>query len=104
MRLESVFLEDTESELESAADRLRSSNIKRLIDFTGAAIGLLFLLPFLLLIAAVIFIDSPGPIFFVQRRTGYGGTPFCIYKFRTMTVLEDGPVVLPAVRHDERST
>lgn len=59
---------------------------KRVVDVLVAAIGLLILLPFGLLVAIAIKLDSPGPVFFRQERVGRGGVPFRIFKFRTMTV------------------
>ncbi|MBL8204155.1 MAG: sugar transferase [Blastocatellia bacterium] len=59
---------------------------KRLIDFAGAAVLLLLLSPLLLLIAALVKLTSPGPIFFTQERLGYNKRLFRIYKFRTMVV------------------
>lgn len=59
---------------------------KRAIDIVLALLGLLALLPFLLLVAVLIRCSSPGPVFFKQRRSGLGGIPFDIYKFRTMVV------------------
>jgi putative colanic acid biosynthesis UDP-glucose lipid carrier transferase len=99
-----LWVSDADLELAEAAKRLRNARLKRVMDFTGAAAGLVVFLPFLLLVTAAIFIDSPGPIIFRQRRTGYDGVPFFIYKFRTMTVLADGPNIRPAVRGDGRST
>src|SRR5262245_56028918 len=63
---------------------------KRAFDIIGASAALLFLSPCLLTIAAVIRLDSAGPIFFLQRRGGFAGAAFLIYKFRTMTALDDG--------------
>lgn len=90
--------------LEPGALRLRQSKLKRLIDVVGALTGLLFLSPFLVIVATLICIDSPGPAFFRQRRTGRDGVPFLIYKFRTMRVLEDGAKVVQASRGDSRVT
>ncbi|PPS43423.1 sugar transferase [Chroococcidiopsis sp. TS-821] len=59
---------------------------KRTIDILGAGIGILLLSPLMLAIALVIFLDSPGPVFFRQERLGRGGKPFLIWKFRTMVV------------------
>jgi putative colanic acid biosynthesis UDP-glucose lipid carrier transferase len=78
--------------------------MKRLIDILGALAGLVLLLPLLLLTAALIKLDSPGPIFFRQKRCGFNGRPFDIFKFRTMTVLENGPVVCQAAKSDSRVT
>ncbi len=60
--------------------------LRRLVDFVGAvAVGLL-LLPFLLIIALLIRVDSPGPVLFRQDRVGYRGEVFRIAKFRSMKV------------------
>ena len=81
-----------------------ASGLKRLIDVLGAGFGLVFLAPFLLLVALTIRLESPGPALFRQRRTGRGGVPFVIYKFRTMRCLEDGPHITQASRGDRRTT
>ena len=60
--------------------------IKRLFDLVAAAVGLLLLAPLLLLLALLIKLDSPGPVFFRQVRVGWRGRPFRIFKFRTMAV------------------
>lgn len=60
--------------------------IKRLFDFCASGIGLILLSPILLLIAALIRLDSHGPIFFRQERVGQFGRLFKIHKFRTMVV------------------
>ena len=57
---------------------------KRIFDVLVSAAGLLVLAPLLLLLAAWIKIDSPGPVFFRQQRVGRHGVPFSIHKFRTM--------------------
>jgi lipopolysaccharide/colanic/teichoic acid biosynthesis glycosyltransferase len=78
--------------------------LKRTIDIFGAAIGLVLLSPLLLLVAVVIMLESRGWPVFCQRRTGYGGRSFIIYKFRSMRVCEDGPNIVQAVRDDDRIT
>jgi undecaprenyl-phosphate galactose phosphotransferase/putative colanic acid biosynthesis UDP-glucose lipid carrier transferase len=81
-----------------------SRAIKRAIDIVIAATVLLILAPALLVIAAIVKLDSPGPVFFRQRRNGYRGREFRILKFRTMSVLEDGDAVMQARRDDQRVT
>lgn len=58
--------------------------VKRLVDIVGATIGLVVLAPLFSAIAALIRIDSPGPVFFAQERMGMDGRCFTVYKFRTM--------------------
>lgn len=58
---------------------------KRVIDFTGALIGLICCSWLLLLVAALIRLTSPGPILFRQLRGGRHGKPFMMLKFRSMT-------------------
>ena len=78
--------------------------IKRALDIVLATALLVFLSPILVLIAVLIKCDSAGPVLFRQMRTGYRGQLFRIFKFRTMRVLEDGPVVMQASREDHRVT
>jgi len=59
---------------------------KRLGDIVLAAAGLCTLWPVLAATAIAVKLDSPGPVFYRGVRTGLGGTPFRIYKFRTMVV------------------
>ena len=68
---------------------------KRLFDLLLAAIGLLLLLPLGLVLALLVRLDSPGPVFFRQERVGRFGRIFRIHKLRTMQV--DAPSVGPAV-------
>jgi lipopolysaccharide/colanic/teichoic acid biosynthesis glycosyltransferase len=69
---------------EPGAAAMRSPT-KRLIDVTGALLGLVLLFPLLVLIAILVRLTSPGPILFRQLRQGQGGRPFWFLKFRTMT-------------------
>jgi lipopolysaccharide/colanic/teichoic acid biosynthesis glycosyltransferase len=59
---------------------------KRVIDIVGASAGLVILSPLFLLVAAAIKCTSRGPVFYTQLRSGQGGKPFRIYKFRSMVV------------------
>jgi lipopolysaccharide/colanic/teichoic acid biosynthesis glycosyltransferase len=62
---------------------------KRAFDVVTALLGLIILSPLLLLVALLIKLDSPGPVFFRQERMGKGFRSFRIYKFRTM--VHDAP-------------
>jgi putative colanic acid biosynthesis UDP-glucose lipid carrier transferase len=77
---------------------------KRLMDVTIAGFALLLFLPFLLMVMVVIRLETPGQAIFRQRRTGYRGKVFTIYKFRTMTVTEDCAQVQQATKNDARVT
>lgn len=77
---------------------------KRALDIAVAGAALVTLLPLFLVIAAAIKLDSRGPVIFRQRRNGFSGQPFTIFKFRSMTVMEDGAVVTQARRNDARVT
>lgn len=84
----------------SAAERL----VKRTMDIVVASVALVPLLPIFVLTAIAIKLDSAGPVIFRQRRKGFNGKEFVMLKFRTMRVLEDGPVVVQATREDPRVT
>ncbi len=58
--------------------------VKRMMDICGAVVGLVLFAPLFALIALLVKLDSPGPVFFRQVRPGLYGKPFVIYKFRTM--------------------
>ena len=62
---------------------------KRIIDIIGSVIGLILLFPLFLCSAIIIKVVSPGPVVFKQKRIGYLGTPFFMWKFRTMRVDAD---------------
>ena len=81
-----------------------SSVTKRLFDLGCSLVGLIFLAPLLITIAILIKATSRGPVLFAQHRTGLGGKTFVIYKFRTMTTLENGDDVVQACRDDCRIT
>src|SRR5262249_807828 len=57
---------------------------KRGVDLVIAAVGLVLAVPVWALLAAVVLLDSGGPVIFRQKRVGLQGTPFYIYKIRTM--------------------
>jgi len=78
--------------------------LKRCLDISLASLILLGSLPLMVIIAIGVKLSSPGPIFFKQRRYGLDGKEILIYKFRTMTVCEDGPEIPQATRNDSRIT
>jgi len=78
--------------------------VKSIMDYLIAVLAFVILAPLMILIMLAIKLDSPGPIFFVQSRGGYPYRDIRIIKFRTMTVLEDGPTVVQARRNDSRIT
>jgi Undecaprenyl-phosphate glucose phosphotransferase len=78
--------------------------IKTIADAMLALVGLVMLTPLLLAAALMIKLDSPGPVLFLQWRVGLNGKPFRIFKFRTMTTLDDGAEVKQATRGDMRIT
>lgn len=57
---------------------------KRIFDISLSVAGLLLLWPLFIVIAVLIKAEDGGPVFFSQKRIGLGGTPFRIWKFRTM--------------------
>lgn len=78
--------------------------VKRAMDVTISLTAIVVLMPFLLVVALLVKLSSPGPVIFKQRRYGLDGQIIDVYKFRTMTVTEDGPVVRQAQRDDDRVT
>jgi len=88
----------------SVSARVAESRRKRAFDLLMAFGALMVFLPLLLTIAMLVRLETPGPALFRQRRTGLNGRIFTVYKFRTMTVAEDGDVVRQATREDARIT
>ncbi|MCJ2133970.1 sugar transferase [Methylobacterium sp. J-026] len=77
--------------------------LKRALDLTVATIALVSLSPLLAAIAVAIKLDSPGPVFFRQRRYGFNQQPFGVFKFRSMRA-EPNAVFRQATRNDSRIT
>lgn len=77
---------------------------KRAFDIVLASLALMLFAPLLGLVALAIKLDSPGPVFFRQRRRGYNLGEFRMWKFRTMTTLDDGEVIRQARQGDDRVT
>jgi putative colanic acid biosysnthesis UDP-glucose lipid carrier transferase len=78
--------------------------VKRIIDIALALTVLIAALPLMLALAVLVRSSSPGPVIFKQRRYGLDGREITVYKFRTMTVIEDGPRIVQASKTDSRIT
>lgn len=78
--------------------------IKHATDLILASLILIFVSPLILAVALGVKLSSPGPVLFRQRRYGLDGRDIVVYKFRSMTVCEDGPEVTQAHRDDGRVT
>ncbi len=79
--------------------------LKRAVDLIGSAVGLVALSPLMMLVAALVKLDSKGPVFYVQERMGLDAEPFWMLKFRSMRAdaeAETGPVW--ATEDDPRRT
>jgi len=81
-----------------------NSMVKRASDIALGALIQLGLVPIMLLIAIAVKLTSPGPVIFKQRRYGLYGDEIIVYKFRSMTVSEDGAKVVQATQNDQRVT
>ncbi len=80
------------------------SVIKDISDFVLASLILLLLFPIMLAITLAVVLTSPGPAIFKQRRYGLNGEEIIVYKFRSMTVAEDGAHIEQAHKDDPRIT
>jgi putative colanic acid biosysnthesis UDP-glucose lipid carrier transferase len=78
--------------------------LKRASDIVLSLLILVILLPVMAGIAIAVKLDSRGPVVFRQRRYGLGGEEIVVYKFRSMTVCEDGNAIQQASRNDQRVT
>jgi putative colanic acid biosysnthesis UDP-glucose lipid carrier transferase len=78
--------------------------LKLLEDFCLSVALLIVLTPVMLVIAAAVKLDSPGPVFFRQERLGWGGKRFHIWKFRSMYVHDENGAVTQARKGDPRIT
>ncbi len=77
---------------------------KRISDLVLASLILILTSPLLLALAIGVKLSSPGPVIFKQRRNGLDGGEIIVYKFRSMTTQDNGPVVRQAIRNDARLT
>jgi len=78
--------------------------IKRVSDIVLGTLILILISPILLTIAIGVKLSSPGPVIFRQRRNGLDGDEIVVYKFRSMTAQDNGPVVRQATKQDPRIT
>ena len=78
--------------------------VKRVSDVILASLIMVLIAPVLAAIAAGVKLSSPGPVLFRQRRYGLDGQEILVYKFRSMTVTEDGGVIRQATKNDARVT
>lgn len=76
--------------------------LKRLLDFVFAALALAVLSPLLAGLSAAVKLNSPGPVFFRQRRAGANGAYFTILKFRTMRMEAPGDTPTRMLQRPER--
>lgn len=81
-----------------------NSMVKRGSDMVLGGLIQILLLPLMLLIAIAVKATSKGPVIFRQRRYGLYGEEIIVYKFRSMTVSEDGDKIVQATRNDQRVT
>ena len=78
--------------------------VKRISDLLLASLILLLVAPVMLVVAIGVKLGSAGPVIFKQRRNGLDGEEISVYKFRSMTTMDNGPVVQQATRDDPRIT
>ena len=78
--------------------------VKRISDIVLASLILLLVAPIMLVIALGVKLSSPGPVLFKQRRNGLDGEEIMVYKFRSMSAMDNGTVVKQATRGDPRVT
>lgn len=111
--LESSWMHDPETarvgsmrtlKLARAPMSLRNRVLKRAFDMALASALLVAAAPVFLAIAVAIKLDSDGPVLFRQRRCGFNQKTFRVFKFRSMTTLDDGARIEQAQRGDSRVT
>ncbi len=78
--------------------------VKRVSDVVLASLIIVLVAPVMLALAIGVKLSSPGPVLFRQRRYGLDGEEIIVYKFRSMTTQDDGPVIRQATRCDARVT
>ena len=105
LSLPTIVLQPVSEEIEASAVKARKEGLaKRLFDIIVSALVIVFILSWVgLIIGLAIRLTSPGPILFVQLRTGRKGKPFHCFKFRTMTY-ERNASFKQATKNDSRIT
>ena len=78
--------------------------VKRITDILFSLLILLIISPILLVVAIGVKLSSAGPIIFKQKRYGLNGEEINVYKFRSMTTIDNGDEVLQATKNDQRIT
>ena len=78
--------------------------VKRLSDIVLSILILALIFPVLIVLALAVKLTSPGPVIFKQHRYGLDGGQILVYKFRSMTVTEDGDQIQQAQKNDARVT
>ncbi|MEO8859335.1 MAG: undecaprenyl-phosphate glucose phosphotransferase [Burkholderiaceae bacterium] len=78
--------------------------MKRLSDIVLSTLILILILPLLIVVAVAVKVTSRGPVIFKQRRYGLDGEEIVVYKFRSMSVTEDGGEIRQAQKNDSRIT
>jgi undecaprenyl-phosphate galactose phosphotransferase/putative colanic acid biosynthesis UDP-glucose lipid carrier transferase len=91
-------------EIQRAPLSVTERSVKRLVDLVMATVALIALFPLMLFTGLAIKLDGAGPVIFRQNRKGFNGQQFVMFKFRTMTVQENGDLVTQAGRNDPRVT
>ncbi|UWU74816.1 exopolysaccharide biosynthesis polyprenyl glycosylphosphotransferase [Bradyrhizobium huanghuaihaiense] len=108
LRSESRVRQDRTSRASPSAARAGWSDpncrTKRIFDVVVTLIAIIALIAVFVVVAMAVTLDRPGPVFFRQWRGGRDGQRFQIWKFRTMTCLEDGNDVRQASPNDARVT
>ena len=103
MRLKREMFDDVElfTTHEIPLENPANKALKRVFDIVLSIVALICCLPLLPIIIAIMLIQSPGPIFFRQKRTGVNGKDFVCYKFRSMHVNKEADTA-QATEHDPR--
>jgi Undecaprenyl-phosphate glucose phosphotransferase len=78
--------------------------LKRGFDVVAAGLGMIVLSPLLLVVSIAVKLDSSGPVLFRQTRNGYNNDTIRVFKFRSMTVTEDGNACTQVTKGDARVT